>query len=84
MTGLAVPPPADAILERLGPPLLKLFDRDDVRIGGGTALAARWQHRRSTDIDLCVAPELFAAPERMSGPWPSSPVRKASGLVKDG
>ena len=59
MKGLAIPPPADAILERLGPPLLRTWDRDDVRIGGGTALAARWRHRRSTDIDLWVAPDLF-------------------------
>jgi len=59
MTGLAVPPPADAILERVGPPLLGIWNRDDVRIRGGTALAARWHHRRSTDIDLCIAPDLF-------------------------
>ena len=59
MTGLAIQSPADAILERLGPPLLQTWDRDDVRIGGGTALAARWHHRRSTDIDLWVAPDLF-------------------------
>ena len=59
MTGLAIPPPADAILERLGPPLLQTWDRDDVRTGGGAALAARWRHRRSTDIYLWVAPDLF-------------------------
>ena len=59
MTGLAIQSPADAILERLGPPLLQTWDRDDVRIGGGPALAARWHHRRSTDIDLWVAPDLF-------------------------
>ena len=59
MTGLAIPPPADAILERLGPPLLKIWNRDEVRIGGGTALAARWRHRRSADIELCVAPDLL-------------------------
>lgn len=59
MKGLAIPPPADAILERLGPPLLRTWDRDDVRIGGGTAVAARWRHRRSTDIGLWVAPDLF-------------------------
>ena len=28
------------------------FDLDGVVIGGGTALEARWHHRRSTDIDL--------------------------------
>ncbi|MDE0524399.1 MAG: hypothetical protein OXH79_20840 [Boseongicola sp.] len=59
MTGLAIPPPADAVLERVGPPLLKIWNSDDVRIGGGTALAARWRHRRSTDIVLCVAPDLL-------------------------
>ena len=59
MTGLAIPPPADAILERLGPALLGIWSNDDIRIGGGSALAARWRHRRSTDIDLCVAPDLF-------------------------
>ena len=59
MTGLTIPPPADALLERLAPPLLRTWDRDDVRIGGGSALAARWRHRRSTDIDLGVAPDLF-------------------------
>ncbi len=59
MTGLAIPPPADAILERVGPLLPGIWDGDDVRIGGGTALAARWRHRRSTDIELCVAPDLL-------------------------
>ena len=28
------------------------FDLDGVVIGGGTALEARWHHRRSTDLDL--------------------------------
>ena len=59
MTGLAIPPPADAILERVGPLLPGIWDGDDVRIGGGTALAAHWRHRRSTDIELCVAPDLL-------------------------
>ena len=59
MTGLAIPPPADAILERVGPLLPRIWNRDDVRIGGGTALAARWRHRRSTDVVLCVAPDLL-------------------------
>lgn len=59
MTGLSIPSPADVILERVGPALLGIWSNDDIRIGGGSALAARWHHRRSTDIDLCVAPDLF-------------------------
>ncbi|MXX88754.1 MAG: hypothetical protein F4213_09460 [Boseongicola sp. SB0677_bin_26] len=59
MTGLAIPPSADAILERLGPALLGIWSNDDIRIGGGSALAARWHHRRSTDIRLCVAQDLL-------------------------
>ena len=41
--------------EAIGPAISLLgrwFDLDGVVIGGGTALEARWHHRRSTDIDL--------------------------------
>lgn len=30
-----------------------------LRLGGGTALAARWGHRHSTDVDLFVTPKAF-------------------------
>ncbi|MYC52027.1 MAG: nucleotidyl transferase AbiEii/AbiGii toxin family protein [Gammaproteobacteria bacterium] len=30
-----------------------------LRLGGGTALAARWGHRHSTDVDLFVTPRAF-------------------------
>ena len=29
-------------------------------LGGGTALAARWHHRRSTDVDYFIKPEPYA------------------------
>ena len=32
----------------------------DLRLGGGTVLQARWQHRRSTDADLFCDPETYA------------------------
>ena len=32
-----------------------------IRLGGGTALAARWRHRHSTDVDLFVDPAAYAA-----------------------
>lgn len=30
-----------------------------MRLGGGTALAARWAHRHSTDVDLFIGPALY-------------------------
>ncbi len=32
---------------------------DNIRLGGGTALAVRWEHRHSTDIDLAVDAGFF-------------------------
>lgn len=64
MSEFEILPPADAILVQVAPPLLQVLDREDIAIGGGTALAARWRHRRSTDIDLTVSPPAF---ERASG-----------------
>ena len=32
----------------------------ELRLGGGSALAALWKHRFSTDIDLVCAPDVFA------------------------
>lgn len=32
--------------------IVPIFGDSGIRIGGGTVLAARWNHRRSTDIDL--------------------------------
>lgn len=48
--------------ERLGP------EAGPWKIGGGTVLAARWNHRESTDLDLTVnagtaIPALFAGPD---------------------
>lgn len=47
-----IPPPANGIMERMAPVILELCSSEKIVLGGGTALAARWQHRRSTDIDL--------------------------------
>ncbi|MCY4198062.1 MAG: nucleotidyl transferase AbiEii/AbiGii toxin family protein [Rhodobacteraceae bacterium] len=64
MTDYTIGPPASEILARAAPPVLALLDRtghgDALILGGGTALAARWgNHRRSTDIDLCLARNIF-------------------------
>ena len=41
-------------------PLARAFGgEDNLRFGGGTALAARWGHRHSVDVDLFVEPEPY-------------------------
>ncbi|MCY4185268.1 MAG: hypothetical protein OXC82_12345 [Rhodobacteraceae bacterium] len=47
-----MPPPANGIMERMGPVILQLCPGEQIVLGGGTALSARWQHRRGTDIGL--------------------------------
>ena len=54
-----LPEPAGSILGRVGPLLLELWPAEDIVLGGGTALAARWNHRISTDIDLFVSLDRF-------------------------
>ena len=60
MTVHSIPQPALAILDRVGPAFLTLLNRDDISIGGGSALAARWGHRRSTDIDITIPAPVFS------------------------
>ena len=49
---LALPPEPTRALTELWPVIRPHMESRDVTIGGGTALAARWHHRRSDDIDL--------------------------------
>lgn len=56
---LHLPPPADELFETVYGALydfLRPITPGNVvgRLGGGTALAAQWGHRRSTDIDITV------------------------------
>ena len=56
---LNLPAPANALFERTYRVLEELVwpitpNRTAGRLGGDTTLAARWQHRRSTDIDIAV------------------------------
>ena len=55
---LQLPEPAGALWSRIREPLKRaLTSRGapmELKLGGGTVLAARWQHRRSHDIDVVV------------------------------
>lgn len=55
MANLDLPTGPAELLERVRKPLgHRLGGEHKMRLGGGTALAARWQHRHSTDVDLFV------------------------------
>lgn len=48
----ALPAGPDRIFRLVEPVLTQTFGQGTYRLGGGTALAAVWDHRHSTDIDL--------------------------------
>ena len=58
MAKLDLPAGPDELLEAVRKPLAHhLGGEHHMRLGGGTALAARWRHRHSTDVDLFVDPK---------------------------
>ncbi len=59
MTVYSIPQPAASIPDRTASILLRHFPKDAVNIGSGTALAARWSHRKSTDIDITLQAQVF-------------------------
>ena len=57
MARLELPAGPAELLEAVRKPLgHHLGGEHRIRLGGGTALAARWRHRHSTDVDLFVDP----------------------------
>ena len=49
-------------------PLARAFGgKDNIRFGGGTALAARWAHRHSTEVDLFVDSDRYLRFQRNTG-----------------
>ena len=61
MADLDLPHGPAELLEAVREPLGRhLGGESRMRLGGGTALAARWQQRHSTHIDLFVAPADYA------------------------
>ena len=55
-----VPGRQGKVARRLFEALAKEFDPGDLSFGGGTVLAARWQHRESRDVDLFCRADVFA------------------------
>lgn len=51
---LRLPTGPSEALQIAVPILERWWSRDQMQLGGGTALAARWQHRHSTDVDLFI------------------------------
>ncbi len=57
--GLALPAGSQRIFDEVVPLILEFVPPERLLLGGGTALAARWQHRDSFDIDLFTAPSTY-------------------------
>ncbi|MDE3261411.1 MAG: nucleotidyl transferase AbiEii/AbiGii toxin family protein [Acidobacteriota bacterium] len=61
MAALVLPSGPAELLERTREPLAAhLGGEHHLCLGGGTALAARWAHRHSTDVDYFIKPEPYA------------------------
>lgn len=58
-TVLELPEVPGRILDEVLPFVLKFLPTDRILLGGGTALAARWRHRESFDVDLFVDPVTY-------------------------
>lgn len=56
---ITIPGNPGIVLARVAPVLSTWFGPDGYVLGGGTVLAARWQHRVSTDIDLFTDNERY-------------------------
>ena len=56
-----VPPPHGDVARALAAALAHELPMDALSFGEGTVLAARWQHRKSFDVDLFCDPQAFAA-----------------------
>ena len=62
-----IPPNIVRAVQRFVTALSPHLAEGDLRFGGGTALQARWQHRRSVDADLFCDPQTYATAVRVHG-----------------
>lgn len=58
---LVLPEGPRKIFEEVVPLILEFVPPEELLLGGGTALATRWQHRDSFDIDLFTSQATFTA-----------------------
>ena len=76
---IVIPGNPGIVLARVAPLFSSWLGEEGCVLGGGTVLAARWQHRVSTDIDLFKAERATIASELRTLPhhWSSGePVRE--------
>lgn len=59
MADFVLPVGPSRILQAAWKPLADHLGAENLTLGGGTALAARWHHRDSTDVDLFAEPGVF-------------------------
>ena len=67
MDETGIPDHVVAAVTAFGRALAPFIPECDLRLGGGTVLEARWQHRRSTDADLFCDPHTYAEAVRTRG-----------------
>ena len=68
MADLRLPRGPDELLEAVRRPLGRAFGGEQhLRLGGGTALAARWAHRHSVDVDLFTDSDAYLHFQRNTG-----------------
>ena len=67
VTERTLPDGPDRIFELAEPVLSRHFDPSSYALGGGTALAAVWRHRHSTDVDLFMDSAAYRAVSMKDG-----------------
>ena len=68
VTECTLPEGPDRIFKLAEPVLSRHFDPSSYALGGGTALAAVWRHRHSTDVDLFMDSRAYRAVSMSDGP----------------
>lgn len=80
MADFVLPAGPSRILQAAWKPIANHLGAENLTLGGGTALAARWHHRESTDVNLFTAPGAFQRAGLRPTTWEGL-IRSVSGLT---